>query len=85
MELSRKVSTPGEDYRKKVLMVEIDRALKTLPPRQRLTALLHDVQGYSKAEVANIMECPEATVRSNLHIARKKLKAILKKRLSDKE
>lgn len=83
MELSRKVSTPGDHYRNKVVDTEIRKALDTLPPRQKLTALLHDVEGYSKTEVAEILECPEATVRSNLHIARKKLKAILKKRLTD--
>ena len=85
MELSRQVSTPGQKYRNKVLMAEIRQALESLPPRQRTTALLHDVEGYSKAEVAQIMECPEATVRSNLHIARKKLKALLEKRLTHKE
>jgi len=85
IELAQKVRTPKEQFRNKVLMEEIRRALDTLPPRQRTTALLHDVEGYSKAEVADILECPEATVRSNLHIARKKLKAILKKRLSAKE
>ena len=85
IEISRHVKTPRELYRDKVLMDEIRRALETLPPRQRTTALLHDVEGYSKAEVAQILDCPEATVRSNLHIARKKLKAILKKRLSVEE
>jgi len=85
IELSRHVKTPRDLYRDKVLMEEIRRALETLPPRQRTTALLHDVEGYSKAEVAQILDCPEATVRSNLHIARKKLKAILKKRLSVEE
>jgi RNA polymerase sigma-70 factor (ECF subfamily) len=85
MELARQVRTPHEELRDKVLMEEIRRALDTLPPRQKITALLHDVEGYSKAEVAEILGCPEATVRSNLHIARKKLKAILKKRLSAKE
>jgi len=85
MELARQVRTPREEFRDKVVMEEIRRALDTLPPRQRTTALLHDVEGYSKAEVAEILGCPEATVRSNLHIARKKLKAILKKRLSAKE
>lgn len=83
MELAQKVSTPGDHFRNKVVDSEIRRALETLPPRQRITALLHDVEGYSKSEVADILECPEATVRSNLHIARKKLKAILKKRLAD--
>jgi RNA polymerase sigma-70 factor (ECF subfamily) len=85
IEISRQVRTPRELYRDKVLMTEIRRALETLPPRQRTTVLLHDVEGYSKTEVAQILDCPEATVRSNLHIARKKLKAILKKRLSAEE
>ncbi|MBD3331363.1 sigma-70 family RNA polymerase sigma factor, partial [candidate division GN15 bacterium] len=54
-------------------------------PRQRATAVLHDIEGYSKAEIARIFECPEATVRSNLHIARTKLRKILKQRLRSKE
>jgi len=82
-ELSRSVSTPRDDFRNKVLMEEIRRALDTLPPRQKITALLHDVEGYTKAEIAGILDCPEATVRSNLHIARQKLKKILKRRLSN--
>ena len=85
MELARQVRTPRDELRDKVLMEEIRRALDVLPPRQKTTVLLHDVEGYTKSEVAGIMDCPEATVRSNLHIARKKLKAILKKRLSAKE
>jgi len=85
VELSRRVSAPDDLYENKVLMEEIKRALETLPPRQKITALLHDVEGYGKAEIARILDCPEATVRSNLHIARKKLKAILKKRLFSEE
>ncbi len=85
IELSRQVKTPSEDFRNKVLKEEILKALKTLPPKQRITALLHDVEGYSKPEIAGILECPEATVRSNLHIARKKLKHILKKRLAERK
>ena len=85
VELSQKVRTPDVHFKNKVLMEEIRRALATLPPRQKITALLHDVEGYSKSEIAEILDCPEATVRSNLHIARKKLKKILEKRLADKE
>ena len=72
---------PGKDSAERS-REEIRQALDTLPPRQKITALLHDVEGYSKPEIAQILECPEATVRSNLHIARTKLKRILKKRLS---
>jgi RNA polymerase sigma-70 factor (ECF subfamily) len=83
LDLARKVRTPREHFQNKVLRDKIAQALDTLPPRQKITALLHDVEGYSKAEIARILECPEATVRSNLHIARKKLKAILTKRLAE--
>jgi RNA polymerase sigma-70 factor (ECF subfamily) len=85
MELARKVRTPSDAYEDKVLMLEINRAIDRLPPRQRITAILHDVEGYTKPEIAKILNCPEATVRSNLHIARHKLKKALQKRLNAKE
>lgn len=79
--LSKRVATPVEMYEQKRLMEEIGKALELLPPRQRLTAILHDIEGYTKAEIAAIFDCPQATVRSNLHIARTKLKKILRQRL----
>lgn len=85
MELARRVRTPDDLHRDKVIQQEITRALEKLALRQRMTIVLHDVEGMSKSEVAAIMQCTEATVRSNLHIARTKLKKILSKRLSAKE
>ena len=85
LDLSRRVATPSDNFEKKRMMEEIQRALEQLPPRQRLTAILHDVEGYTKAEIAQTFDCPEATVRSNLHIARTKIKKILKQRLKTKE
>ena len=61
-------------------MKEIKEALDLLPPKQRITAILHDIEGYSKADIAQALNSPEATVRSNLHIARNKLKKILAKK-----
>jgi RNA polymerase sigma-70 factor (ECF subfamily) len=81
-ELSRRVRTPSDALDDKVTMEEIRKALEKLAPRQRITVMLHDVEGRSKAEVAAIMECTEATVRSNLHIARAKLKHMLARKLS---
>jgi len=52
-------------------------AVASLPDKQRTTLVLHDIDGLSKAEVGKIMDCPQGTVRSNLHIARKKVKAKL--------
>ena len=85
LDLSKKVATPSDDLENKRLMAEIYRALDQLPPKQRLTAILHDIEGYSKTEIAETFDCPEATVRSNLHIARTKLRKILKQRLKTKE
>lgn len=81
-ELSRRVRTPSDALEDKITMEEIRKALEKLAPRQRITVLLHDVEGRSKSEVAAIMECTEATVRSNLHIARAKLKHMLARKLS---
>jgi len=85
LDLSQRVATPSQTFEQKRLMDEINRALEFLPPKQRLTAILHDVEGYSKPEIAEIFNCPQATVRSNLHIARMKLRKILRQRLRLKE
>ncbi len=85
LDLAYRVATPSQELDNKELMREIKRALELLPPKQRLTAILHDIEGYSKAEIARIFECPEATVRSNLHIARTKLRKLLSKRLEKGE
>lgn len=81
LDLSKRILSPEENLQNKRLMQEILVALDQLPPKQKMTAVLHDLEGYSKAEIAEAFECPEATVRSNLHIARTKLKKILKQRL----
>jgi len=80
LDLSKSVSTPSQELERKQLMSEIREALDMLPPKQRITAILHDVEGYSKSDIAEALNCPEATVRSNLHIARNKLKKILSQR-----
>ena len=85
LDLARRVATPSQKLENKRLGAEIERALDRLPPRQKMTAILHDVEGYTKAEIAGILECPEATVRSNLHIARTKLRKILKHKHKRKE
>lgn len=85
LRLSKSVATPSEEFDNKELLEEIKRALTELPPKQKLTAILHDIEGYSKTEIADMFECPEATVRSNLHIARNKLRKILRLRLKKGE
>lgn len=85
LDLARKNRTPADTYRDRIVMEEIYLAIEALPPRQQITAVMHDLQGFTKVEIAEALGCPLATVRSNLHIARTKLRKILKERLLDKE
>ncbi|MCC6963531.1 MAG: sigma-70 family RNA polymerase sigma factor [candidate division Zixibacteria bacterium] len=78
LELSRSILTPEDEQENKQLLELINAAIAELPPKQRATIVLHDVDGYSKEEIAQMMDCPQATVRSNLHIARSKVKQKLK-------
>ena len=50
------------------------RAIDALPPRERLTVILRDIEGYSTEEAAQILENKPATVRVQLSKARAKLK-----------
>ena len=53
-------------------------AVKSLPDTQRDVIHLFYEEGYQTAEIANILDRKEATVRSDLKRAREKLKVILK-------
>ena len=55
----------------------LERVLDRLPPRQREIVVLHDVEGLSTEEIANVLGCPPATVRSNLFYGREKLRRLL--------
>ena len=78
--LARKVETPEKKFENKQILKSVYQAVKQLPEKQRLTLILHDIEGYSKDEISDIFECPQATVRSNLHIARLKLRKILREK-----
>lgn len=52
-------------------------ALDTLKPDQRTLVLLADVEQMSYNDIADVMQIPVGTVRSRLHRAHKKLRALL--------
>jgi RNA polymerase sigma-70 factor (ECF subfamily) len=52
----------------------LQRALDTLPEKERLAILLRDVEGLSTAEVASILQSSETTVRSQVSRGRLRLK-----------
>lgn len=55
----------------------LHRALDAVPLDQRVAFVLCDVEERSSTEVAQITGAPEATVRTRLHHARKKLRTLL--------
>ncbi|GAA5445982.1 ECF RNA polymerase sigma factor SigH [Microbulbifer sp. NBRC 101763] len=55
----------------------LNRALLMLGPGWRDVVLLHDVEGYTASEVAEILDINVGTVKSRLHRAHKKLKKII--------
>lgn len=52
-------------------------ALATLPERQRMAIVLFDVEGYSHAEIAEMLRVPQGTVRSHVFHARRALRTAL--------
>jgi RNA polymerase sigma-70 factor (ECF subfamily) len=52
-------------------------ALDTLPEKERLALMLRDVEGFSTAEVAAILQSSETTVRSQVSRGRVRLKTAI--------
>jgi RNA polymerase sigma-70 factor, ECF subfamily len=53
-------------------------ALAKLPQRARSVIVLHDVEGFTHAEIGEMLGIPEGTARSDLHHARQQLRRLLK-------
>lgn len=49
-------------------------ALTALPDKLRTPLILHHLEGFSVADAARILRVPEGTVKSRLHLARKRLR-----------
>jgi RNA polymerase sigma-70 factor (ECF subfamily) len=63
--------------RRKQLAFLLQRALDELPLDQRVAFVLCEVEERTSSEVASIVDAPEATVRTRLFHARKKLRSFL--------
>ena len=62
---------------KQVVGHEIEAALMRLTPDARVVVLL-DLQGFSEAETASLLECAPGTVKSRLYRARATLRDLLR-------
>ena len=52
-------------------------ALAMLPERARSVIVMHDVEGFTHAEIGEMLGIPGGTARSDLHHARQKLRGLL--------
>ena len=66
-----------DDFAQMLESDSLSKALDSLDDLHREVILLHDLEGYSAIEVADIIEEKVGTVKSRLHRAREKLKIIL--------
>jgi RNA polymerase sigma factor (sigma-70 family) len=68
---------PEEYVERREMAHVIQVGIETLPPDQRITLVLSDVQGMSYQEIAEVMQVPAGTVKSRLARARDKLRDYL--------
>jgi len=74
-ELLRNVKTPDEQLDNKLLLEELQRAIKKLPHRCRLIFIMSRYDGLKYAEIANILAISKNTVETQISRA---LKAVRK-------
>jgi RNA polymerase sigma-70 factor, ECF subfamily len=72
--------TPEQDLARAQVAAELHRALDALPLAQRVAFVLMEVEERSCAEAARIAGAPEATMRTRLFHAKKRLRELLRKR-----
>ena len=56
---------------------EVERAIRTLPDRARTVFVLHDIEGYRHAEIADMADMAVGTSKAQLSRARKLLRKAL--------
>lgn len=68
---------PEEHAERASLRDSLLEALGQLNPEQRAVIAMHDVEGYSLEELETILETPLGTLKSRLHRARQRMRALL--------
>jgi RNA polymerase sigma-70 factor (ECF subfamily) len=69
--------SPEQSAERAELRRRLTEAMASLPERERLVVQLFELEGFTSAEIAGILQIPAGTVRWNLHRARKILRASL--------
>jgi RNA polymerase sigma-70 factor, ECF subfamily len=69
--------TPARELERAETRTEVRRAIAALPERQRTIVELFELEGFSGAEIADMLEISPGTVRWHLHEARRALRGTL--------
>jgi RNA polymerase sigma-70 factor (ECF subfamily) len=77
-EACRAVDDPHHDLHSEEQRRMLHRALQGLPEKERAAVVLRDIEGFSTAEVAEILGSSEGTVRSQISTGRLKIRKALK-------
>jgi RNA polymerase sigma-70 factor, ECF subfamily len=64
--------------------MQLQQAVRDLPPGYRTIFVLHDVEGYEHNEIAQIVGCSIGNSKSQLHKARMKLRDLLRMNRAEK-
>ena len=59
------------------LRLDLEAAIRTLPPKARQVFVLHDIEGYTHEEIATFTGSAPGTMRAHLHRARRQLREML--------
>jgi len=76
-DLSDSNPSPADVAERGEIRDEFRRTLTALPERRRLVVQLFEVDGFSVAEIAKLLDSSPATVRWHLHMARRQLRNAL--------
>jgi RNA polymerase sigma-70 factor (ECF subfamily) len=61
----------------------LQEALAQLPPTLRTCLVMHDLEGYSYQEIADVCRTPLGTIMSRMNTARKRLRSIIERHYPD--
>ncbi len=83
IQLNNNEDTPEQLFEKKEAQKLVHESINELGYNHRKVIILRDIEYFSYKEIAQILSCPEGTVKSRISRARNNLKAIIKEKLKD--
>jgi RNA polymerase sigma-70 factor (ECF subfamily) len=83
LEAGGAVASVEDEVARRQLREKVGEAVDALPEKLRIVTVLAAIQEHDVAQVARLLELPEGTVKSRLHLARKALAERLRWLVSD--